>query len=139
MRRAMLLAAGLAAASCTAAAPPPLPDAEATSPLASRAAVIGQHVRAALACGIPVPRTAQDRAAAIEAATLEQHHRQGGPAARDAYLVALAPPAFEGDAAARQRAAWCARARPDIARITRWLDGAEGAAFVERLATGAAQ
>lgn len=139
MRRAVFLATGLAAAACTAEAPPPLPGADATSPMASRAAVIGQHVRAALACGIPVPRTAQDRAAAIEAATLEQYHRQGGPEARDAYLAALAPPAFEGEGAAGRRAAWCTRARPDIARVTRWLDGAEGAAFVESLATRAPQ
>jgi len=135
--RVPLLAAGLAVAACTAEAPPAVPGPEPTTPLASRAAVIGQHMRAALACGIVLPRAAQDRAAAIETAALDQHHRQGGPAARDAFLAALAPPDFAGDAgAARQRAAWCARERPDVERVSRWLQSPEGTDFAARLAAG---
>jgi hypothetical protein len=131
---AALAATALLLAAATACGP----DGTARSPgaptgadaLSERAAVLGSHMRAAIACGQPVSATAQDRAAAIEAAALDLRQRLGGAASRDAYLLALSPPGSDrGRQPARDRAAWCAARKPDIERVAQWLDGPEGAAF----------
>jgi hypothetical protein len=126
----LLLAACTAGPAPPPAASPPQPDA----PLAERAAILGGFLRAALLCGQPVSTTAQDRAAAIEAAALNLRQRQGGTAARDAFLRALQPPAFDPRRQGRDRDAWCARQRPDIRRVAAWLDSEEGAAFAAEAA-----
>jgi hypothetical protein len=100
---------------------------------AERAAVIASFMRAAIACGQPpVSATAQDRAATIETAVLDLQQRTGGTAARDAFLHAVAPPAFDPRQRGRDRAAWCAERQPDVARVAAWLDGPDGAAFARR-------
>lgn len=106
--------------------------ARAEEPVTERAAIIGGHMRAALACDIPVPAGAQDRAALIEATALDRLQRSGGAAARDAFLHAMQPPRFDPRRQGRDRRAWCARQRPDIRRVAAWLGSEEGAAFVRR-------
>ena len=116
-----------------AAEPGDRPDENGMRPaVMARATLLGVHVRAALACGVPLSAAAQDRAAAIESAALRMQERQGGRAARDAYLHALAPPAFDPRRHGRDRAAWCAERGADIQRVGAWLDSAEGAAFAQR-------
>lgn len=135
MLRAARLAAlplMLLAAACAADAPPGPARPEDGAALAERAAVLGSFMRAALVCGLPVSATAQDRAAAIETAALDMHQRRGGTPARDAFLKALQPPRFDPRRAGRDRAAWCAERRPDVARVAAWLDSAEGKEFAER-------
>jgi hypothetical protein len=126
---------GLSLAACVPAPPAAVPP-EAMPGLAQRAPLLGTHMRAAMACHLPVSREAQDRAAAIEAAAIAHHHRQGGDAMRDAYLAQLMPPRFETGRQGRDRQGWCTARRADIVRVARWLDSAEGAAFAE-LATKA--
>jgi hypothetical protein len=136
---AALLALSLAACAAEEAAGARASAGEGPPPgLLPRATLLGVHTRAALACGVPLSPAAQDRAAAIEAAALRIHQRQGGAAARDAYLVTLAPPAFDARQAGRDRAAWCAARQPDVERVGAWLDSAEGATFAERAAAAAA-
>jgi hypothetical protein len=130
MRPASILALALAVAACAPAAPPPLGSPEAGRIISDRAVVIGQHMRAALSCGVSVPTGAQDRAATIESAALTYQQAEGGAVARDAWLQAIAPPAMTP----RRLVTWCDAHRPDIDRIIRWLDGAEGEAFATRAA-----
>lgn len=137
LRAASLLAALAALGACAAEAALPAAEDASLPAIEARASLVGQHVRAALACGLPLSTPAQDRAAAIEAAALRIHQARGGAPARDAWLAGLAPPAFDPRRQGRDRAAWCAARRPDIERVGRWLDGPEGAAFAGR-ATGAA-
>ena len=73
-----------------------------------------------------------DAAAAIESAALTHQQQEGGTSARDAWLHALNPPDFDPHRQGRDKSAWCAARRPDIDRIVRWLDGAEGEAFAAR-------
>lgn len=129
MRRTVILAALLLAA-CAPEAPPPPESPRAGRDLSDRARVIGQHMRAALACGVVVPATAQDRAATIESAALDWQQAHGGEAARDAWLQAIDPPSMTP----RRQQSWCAAQRPDVERVVRWLDGPEGAAFAVRAA-----
>lgn len=130
MRRPVILALGLIAAACAPEAPPPATGAAAGRAVSERASLLGQHMRAALACGVVVPAAAQDRAAAIEAAALAHHQREGGAAARDAWLQTLTPPAQDP----RRQAGWCAARRPDIDRVVSWLGSAEGEAFAAHAA-----
>jgi hypothetical protein len=109
-----------------------------SSAVAARAQLLGAHVRAALACGVPLSQPAQDRAAAIEAAALDYHQRQGGAEARDELLRSIAPPAFDPRQQGRDRATWCAARRADIQRVGRWLDSDEGAAFAAQAAAASA-
>lgn len=129
MRRSLILAAILLA-TCAPEAPPPADIPEAGRAISDRARVIAQHMRAALACGLSVPATAQDRAATIESAALTWQQRHGGEAARDAWLQAIDPPAMTP----RRQSGWCVAQRSDIERVVRWLDGAEAAAFAARAA-----
>ncbi len=126
-----LLVAGALAAACAAPHPMAAPPgrADAARLLSERAAVLGGFVRGAMACGMPVSATAQDRAAAIETAALDLHQREGGRAARDAVLQAMQPPAFDPRQRGRDRDAWCVRRREDARRVAAWLESEEGAAF----------
>lgn len=129
MRRCLILATILLA-TCAPEAPPAAESPDAGRAISDRARVLGQHMRAALACGLAVPPTAQDRAATIESAALAWQQAQGGEAARDAWLQAIDPPAMTP----RRVQGWCAAQRPDIDRVIRWLDGPDGAAFAARAA-----
>lgn len=101
--------------------------------VAARATLVGSHMRAALACHLPVSTTAQDRAAIIEAAALRIQEHEGGAAGRDSYLASLAPPSVAAGREGRERSAWCAARRADIERVSRWLDSDDGAAFAARV------
>lgn len=134
MRRSVILAAALLAA-CAPEALPPAESPEAGRAISDRALVIGQNMRAALACGVSMPAGAQDRAAVIEAAALAYLQRQGGSAARDAWLHGIEPSVRSP----RQLANWCVAQRPDIDRVVRWLDSKDGEAFATRAAEVAAR
>lgn len=101
----------------------------------ARAQVIGTHTRASIACNVPFSAAAQDRAAAIEATAIDLLHREGGTGTRDDYLRGLAPPVFDPAQQGRDRARWCATRQADIARVARWLDSDEGAAFAAHTGT----
>ncbi|MBV1798626.1 hypothetical protein [Siccirubricoccus sp. G192] len=117
-------------AGCVDAVPPAQPpDAQ---EVLERARSIGEMVRAASICNAMLSMPAQDRAARIEAAAIELHNRRGGVAARDAFLHALRPPAFDPAQHGRDRAAWCNARRAEIARMDTVLAGPEGAALVQR-------
>lgn len=137
MRSVAILTLALGLLACT-PSPPPVPGSGLDQAGSARAMLVGQHMRAALACSVAVPMASQDRAAAIEAAALAHAQRQGGTAARDAYLRALAAPVFDPRRAGRDHAAWCTARRPDIDRVVHWLDSAPGAAFAAH-AAGASQ
>ncbi len=98
--------------------------------LRASAPEFGRMVRAAMACDMAMSVTARDRAERIESATLEVLRREGGQAASEEYLRSVQPPNF--GARRGDRAAWCARERPDVARADALLSGPEGAALVER-------
>ena len=110
---------------------PPAQSLEAQEIL-ERARAIGETVRAASVCNAMLSMPAQDRAARIEAAAIELHNHQGGVAARDAFLHALRPPAFDPGQRGRDRAAWCNARRAEIARMDSVLAGPEGAALAQR-------
>jgi hypothetical protein len=105
--------------------------------IVARAPALGQQLRAAMLCGVPVSPAAQDRAATIEAVAIAQHHQQGGTALRDAFLASLAPPTFAGRKS--DRFAWCASQRPEIERSARWLESDEGATWERRAAQALGQ
>jgi len=126
------LASLLLLAACAMDGLAPAPSPEDGQVLVERAAVLGGFMRAALACDLPVSTAAQDRAAMIETAALRRQQRRGGTAARDAFLLAMQPPAFDPRQRGRDRGAWCARQRPDVERIAAWLDSAEGEEFARR-------
>lgn len=134
MRRSLILATVLLA-TCAPEAPPAAEHPETRRAASDRARAIGQHMRAALACGLAVPATAQDRAATIESAALAWQQTKGGEAARDTWLHAIDPPAMTP----RRQQGWCQAQRPDIERVVRWLDGAEGEAFAASAAAGQAR
>jgi hypothetical protein len=138
MAAAALLLSLLAACAAEAPAPASQPPADGLQAVAGRAPLLGGLMRAALACGLSVSMPAQDRAAAIEAAALAYHQREGGPPARDAYLRSLQPPAFDPRLGGRDRGAWCARQGTDMARVLAWLEGAEGADYAARAEAAAA-
>lgn len=100
--------------------------------IVERATMIGMLTRAASVCGIVLPTQAQDRAARIEAAALRIREVQGGLAARDAFLHALQPPEFDPRQRGRDRTAWCAARRAEIARMDMMLSGPEGAALAQQ-------
>jgi hypothetical protein len=100
--------------------------------LAERAPTIGTLMRAASVCRVQMSAQAQDRAARIEAAALRQRQRQGGVAARDAFLAAMQPPAFDPRQRGRDRMAWCSARQAEIARLNATLGGPEGAALADR-------
>ncbi|MBL6456977.1 hypothetical protein JMJ55_16690 [Belnapia sp. T6] len=127
MRRTLGLILLLAGCAETPVATPPPELGE----VAANAPVLGEAVRAGQACGIPVPVTALDRAARIEAAAIEQREREGGTAARDDFLRAMAPPEFDARHQA-DRNRWCAARRPEIERATGFLTGPEGSALAQR-------
>jgi hypothetical protein len=129
---AVLLVAALMAGCATEGTGRPPGAAADAAALSERAAVLGSHMRAAVACGQPVSATAQDRAAMIETAVLDLHQRLGGAEARDGFLTGLAPPAFDPRQRGRDKAAWCAAHREDVQRVSAWLDGPEGAAFARQ-------
>ncbi len=94
-------------------------------------ATIGMLTRAAFVCGTALPMQVQDRAARIEAVVIRIQERQGGLAARDAFLHSLQPPDF--GPRQRGRAAWCEARRAEIARMDMLLSGPEGAALVQQV------
>jgi hypothetical protein len=96
------------------------------------APVVGELVRAAAVCGLPVSVTAQDRAARIEAVALDLALREGGMAARDSYLRSVQPPAFDARQRGRDRAQYCGQKRLDVERMDGFLAGPDGGALVQR-------
>ena len=96
------------------------------------APVVGELVRAATVCGLPVSITGQDRAARIEAAALDLVVREGGVAARDNYLRGVQPPSFDARQRGRDRTAYCSQKRLDVERMDGFLNGPDGAALTQR-------
>jgi hypothetical protein len=110
---------------------PPAQSPEAQEVL-ERARAIGEAVRAASVCNTTLSMPTQDRAARIETVAIEIHTHRGGVAARDVFLQALRPPAFDPGQRGRDRAVWCNARRAEIARMDTVLAGPEGAALVQR-------
>ncbi len=96
------------------------------------APVVGELVRAASVCGVPVSITAQDRAARIEAAALQIAARDGGMTARDTYLRSVQPPTFDPRRRGQDRAQYCGQKRLDVERMDGFLNGADGASLTQR-------
>jgi hypothetical protein len=96
------------------------------------APVVGELVRAASVCGVPVSITAQDRAARIEAAALDIAVREGGMTARDSYLRSVQPPTFDPRRRGQDRAQYCNPKRLDVERMDGFLSGPDGAALTQR-------
>jgi len=96
------------------------------------APVVGELVRAASVCGVPVSITAQDRAARIEAAALDIAVREGGMTARDTYLRSVQPPTFDPRRRGQDRAQYCNPKRLDVERMDGFLSGPDGAALTQR-------
>ncbi len=96
------------------------------------APVVGELVRAATVCGLPVSITAQDRAARIEGAALNLVGREGGQPAIDNYLRSVQPPAFDAQQRGRDRAQYCGQKRLDVERMEGFLNGPDGAALTQR-------
>ncbi len=94
--------------------------------------MVGELVRAAAVCGVPVSITAQDRAARIEAAALEIAVRDGGMQARDTYLRSVQPPSFDPRRRGQDRAQYCNPKRLDVERMDGFLSGADGATLTQR-------
>jgi len=120
MRRSLAALLVLGACASQPSVPTPGP-AEVTE----RATTLGRQLRAAQACELDMPTAAQDRAARIEAVAITLRQREGGTAARDAFLASLLPPRQR----ARARTTWCRAQAPEIARAAQWLSGAEAEAF----------
>ncbi len=113
------------------AAPPEAAAPSLESPdLATRSAAIGRLIRAGQACNLPLSITTLDRAARIEAASLKQHERAGGTAARDDHLRSLAAPDF--GTAGREHDRWCAERRPEVERMNALLTGPAGATLLQQ-------
>lgn len=128
MRRATLCALALAA--CAQSATPPAGlTADEVAALTARTQLIGAAVRAAAACDRPLSMLAQDQAARLETAMIALRQAKGGAAERDAFLAPMRPPEA---ASMRGRIAWCARQRPDLAGVERFLTGETGQALIQR-------
>ena len=96
------------------------------------APVVGELVRAATVCGLPISITAQDRAARVEGAALNLVGREGGQPAMDNYLRSVQPPAFDPRLRDRDRAQYCGQKRLDVERMDGFLSGPDGAALAQR-------
>jgi hypothetical protein len=98
----------------------------------AQAPAVGELVRAASVCGLPVTATAQDRAARIEAAALELTTREGGTQARDSYLRSIQPPQFDPRRRGKDRAQYCGEKRPEVERMDGFLSSPEGAQLTQK-------
>lgn len=130
------LLALLALAACGSRGPEPAATPRATAldrdELKASAPLVGELLRAAQVCGVPVSLTGQDRAARIERAALDLALREGGQPAYDTYLRSVQPPAFEARLRGRDRAQYCGGKRIDIERVDGFLNGQDGEALTRR-------